>query len=1528
MPVKRVRAKRIRALVVICTVVAATAGRASVLDPVRADSSIGAFEIDGNRPDDSGGSGDPVDWDSVATGTPPVVVTSFTDDFGHGKEDGFGGNSKNLAPANWACDDVQTPDKDDIKSGAVGFRTFNGEQFLYFNFERVGNNGTADLDVEFNQALSAATHPSASCEAAGLAPRSDGDLVIAFDQMGQTSTAADVHLYEWQGNATTGQLVEIPTAGLFQGQLDANRTFAEAALNLSRALGRSIECGEFSTVFMKSRAAASINSDLKDRTDPAPVVSSGTSIGFSVTVTNNGPGTAKGVTLTDPLPGGAGIDWSESPDTTACSITGSPQTETLNCSFGDLAAGQSVTVHVSSPTTGATSGTFTYTATAQATNAPPATGSDSVRVDKPSITITKRADATTVDAGSPIGFTVTVRSNGPGTAAAVTLNDPLPAGTGIDWSEDPDSPFCEISGTPPDETLVCGFGDLAPGQERTVHVSSPTTSATSGTFSNTAVASSSNHPPVTSDTPTVTVNKPALVATKTADAPSTTAGTPIGFTVSVTNDGPGTATAVMVNDPLPGGTGIDWSESPDNPQCQITGAPPAQTLTCNFGDLAPGQTRTVHVVSQTTGSTSGTFTNRATVTSTNAPTQEPSATTTVVAPNLAITKVADASSVSSGSPIGFTVTVTSNGPGTALGVTLVDPLPSGTGLDWSESPDTAACTITGEPPNEVLTCDWGDLAPGQTRTVHVTSPTTAATAGTVTNTATVRAANHPDRSATASTAVLRPSLSVLKTADNATVDAGSPIQFTITVRNDGPGTATNVLVNDPLPSGAGIDWSTVSPGCSVQGTPPNETLVCDLGSMAPGVRTIYVTSGTTAATSGSFENTVTVSSGNHPDVMSTATVTVNRPNVSVVKTADAGTVSAGGGIGYSVTVTNAGPGTAKGVTLTDPLPGGTGVNWAESPDLPQCEITGTAPNQTLGCNFGDLAPGSVTVHVVSATTTASCGTLTNVATVRGSNISGTISSAPATITIECRAVLTIGKTACPSVAVPGGVLTYTITFGNAGTGTATGVVVTDTVPDGTTVVDAGGGTVDGGTIAWNVGSLGPNQSQTRTVKVLVHAGNGATLSNTATVSAANADPASTGAVLTPVSNAGATTTGRAYAADANVLQLDLIKKLKLVSTEAPPSPDSEQAQLASLTLPGLVELGLITDTSKSEIGNDARSTAAAQVAGVNLLGGAIRADLVRGQSTSKADANFATGSSAGSSFTNLRIFGVNNGNPITNVAPNTTVDVKNPLLPKQTLARAVLLEESKTAAFTNGKFTATHQVNMIHVTLVQPFLTLPKGTEIVVAHADTTASFPSGLACGARPGLVSGDAYNAWVNGTIAGQQFANVQVGDARITPLGGSDSDGVAANIPGVVTNATVANTASGSIAGDPSATARSRAENVNVLSALRPGGLVTADAIDVRSTSTTTASTATTAFQTTFVNLRVAGIAVGATVSPNATIVVNVAGLTAVVVLNEQTSVNGTKDTFGTVNAIHVYLYDAAGLLTAEVIVGHAHSDAHHP
>src|SRR5690606_11555129 len=44
-------------------------------------------------------------------------------------------------------------------------------------------------------------------------------------------------------------------------------------------------------------------------------------------------------------------------------------------------------------------------------------------------------------------------------------------------------------------------------------------------------------------------------------------------------------------------------------------------------------------------------------------------------------------------------------------------------------------------------------------------------------------------------------LSIEKTVDNKTPDAGTDVIFTITVKNAGPSTATNVIVTDVLPAG-------------------------------------------------------------------------------------------------------------------------------------------------------------------------------------------------------------------------------------------------------------------------------------------------------------------------------------------------------------------------------------------------------------------------------------------------------------------------------------------------------------------------------------------------------------------------------------------------------------------------------------------------------------------------------------------------------------------------------------------------------
>ena len=76
------------------------------------------------------------------------------------------------------------------------------------------------------------------------------------------------------------------------------------------------------------------------------------------------------------------------------------------------------------------------------------------------------------------------------------------------------------------------------------------------------------------------VQAPNLTFTKTADAPSVNAGSPIGFTVTLSNAGPGAATGAAINDPLPGGNDVSWSKASSNDaSCAIGGAPPTQTLT-------------------------------------------------------------------------------------------------------------------------------------------------------------------------------------------------------------------------------------------------------------------------------------------------------------------------------------------------------------------------------------------------------------------------------------------------------------------------------------------------------------------------------------------------------------------------------------------------------------------------------------------------------------------------------------------------------------------------------------------------------------------------------------------------------------------------------------------------------------------------------------------------------------------------------------------------------------------------------------
>ena len=134
---------------------------------------------------------------------------------------------------------------------------------------------------------------------------------------------------------------------------------------------------------------------------------------------------------------------------------------------------------------------------------------------------------------------------------------------------------------------------------------------------------------------------PCLSFSKNADANSVAAGSPIGYTIALSNNAPGTvtATAAALNDPLPGGTGINWSISPvyNGPgTCAITGAVGSQTLACSLGDLAAGDLAAVHVTSATSTSGCAAYPNTATMSATNITSKQASATTTVQCPGGAL----------------------------------------------------------------------------------------------------------------------------------------------------------------------------------------------------------------------------------------------------------------------------------------------------------------------------------------------------------------------------------------------------------------------------------------------------------------------------------------------------------------------------------------------------------------------------------------------------------------------------------------------------------------------------------------------------------------------------------------------------------------------------------------------------------------------------------------------------------------------------------------------------------------------------
>ena len=142
-------------------------------------------------------------------------------------------------------------------------------------------------------------------------------------------------------------------------------------------------------------------------------------IGFGITVNNNGAGVADGVMMTDTLPAETGSNWSITrPNSSGCTIAAG----VLTCSIGSLNPSGSASVNISSPTTPATCGAVNNTATATATNGVTAQSSTAVTVGCPDLMVTKTPASNPVNAGQNAVFNIVVNNIGNGVARGTTLD--------------------------------------------------------------------------------------------------------------------------------------------------------------------------------------------------------------------------------------------------------------------------------------------------------------------------------------------------------------------------------------------------------------------------------------------------------------------------------------------------------------------------------------------------------------------------------------------------------------------------------------------------------------------------------------------------------------------------------------------------------------------------------------------------------------------------------------------------------------------------------------------------------------------------------------------------------------------------------------------------------------------------------------------------------------------------------------------------------------------------------------------------